>query len=183
MPPVIPSVAAQAFAALAELVYQGGDDVAAAICRTAVEVVPGADHACISTLVSDRRLHTVAASDEVASLMDQLENEAGEGPCLDSITEDSFQRDEDIEDRSTWPELARLTLERTPVRGMIGYRLLPDAGPPAALNVFSDTPGLLTDESADMGALLAAFASVALTAAARRKNADDLRRGLESNRE
>jgi AmiR/NasT family two-component response regulator len=66
---------------------------------------------------------------------------------------------------------------------MVGYRLLPDGGRPSALNVFSDTPGALTDESADTGALLAAFASVALTAAARKDTAEQLRRGLESNRE
>lgn len=168
---------------LADLVYRGGTEVSEAICRTAVQVVPGVDHASISTLGADRRLVTIASSDDVGSLMDQLENEAGEGPCLDSIVEDSFQRDEDIATHSTWPALAELTLARTSVRGMIGYRLLPDDGQPSALNLFSDTAGALTDEAADTGALLAAFASVSLTAAARQKTADDLRRGLESNRE
>ena len=183
MPAPIPPATLEAFAALAAIVYEGALDVGEAICRTAVRIVPGADHVSISTLEADGRLHTRAASDEVARLMDQLENEAGEGPCIDSIVEDSFQRDEDISDRSTWPALAKLTLERTSVRGMIGYQLLPDQGRPSALNIFSDTAGALTVDSADTGALLAAFASVSLTAAARHKTAEDLRKGLESNRE
>ena len=103
----------EAFAALAAIVYQGGADVGEAICRTAIHTVPGADHVSISTLEPDGRLHTVASSDDVARLMDQLENEAAEGPCLDSIVEDSFQRDADIAVHSTWPGLAKITLERT----------------------------------------------------------------------
>jgi hypothetical protein len=93
------------------------------------------------------------------------------------------QRDEDIAERSTWPALAELTLRRTPVRGMIGYRLQDGLGGRSALNVFSDTPGALTEQSVEVGALLAAFASVALLAAERREDAENLRRGLESNRE
>ena len=179
----IPPETREAFAALAGLVYEGTSDVAEAVCRTAVAVIPGADHVSISVLEAPLRLRTVAASDDLARQMDQLENEAQEGPCLDSITEDSFQRDADIATHSQWPRLAELTLERTPVRGMIGYQLLPDGGEPSALNVFSDTVDALTDESADIGALLAAFAAVALTAAFRRTTAENLRQGLQSNRE
>ncbi len=179
----IPQPALQAFASLAELVYQDDGDVSEAICRAAVQIVPGADHACISTLAAGGRLRTLASSDDVAGLMDQLESEAGEGPCLDSIEGESFNCDPDITTHSTWPALARLTLARTPVRGMVGYRLMPGGASRAALNIFSDTAGALTGESADIGALLAAFASVSLTAEARRKTAEDLRRGLASNRE
>ncbi len=183
--PMPPPEARQAFAGLAELVYGATsvDEVLGAIVTTAVDVVPGCDHACISTLTAPRTLTTRAATDDIARTMDQLENEAGEGPCLDSILEDSFQRDEDITVRSTWPVLAKLTLAQTPVRGMIGYRLLPDGGAPSALDLFADTPGAFTDAAADVGAVLASFTSVALAALEQRHTAENLRRGLESNRE
>ena len=48
---------------------------------------------------------------------------------------------------------------------------------------FSDTPGALTQESVNTGAVLAAFASVSLAAAERQATAENLRKGLESNRE
>jgi ANTAR domain/GAF domain len=185
MTPAIPAEASDAFASLAALVYAGADSQAVldAICEVAVDVIPGADHVCISTLDRDNRLRSRAASDDVAALMDRLESDAQEGPCLDSIESDSFQRDDDIAHHSTWPRLAELTLSRTPVRGMIGYRLQEGLGGRSALNVFSDTPGALSDESAGVGALFASFASVALLAAERHHDAEHLRLGLESNRE
>ena len=103
--------------------------------------MPGADHACISVLEKDQQLRTRAANDDIARLMDRLESEAREGPCLDSIVEDSVQRDEDIASSSTWPALAQLTLSRTPIRGMLGFRLQQGAGGRSALNIFSDTLG------------------------------------------
>ncbi|MGO4341417.1 GAF and ANTAR domain-containing protein [Pedococcus sp. 2YAF34] len=185
MTETIPPEATEAFAALAQLVYAGSDaqEVLDAICRRALEIIPGADHTSISTLQPDRSLRSRAASDDVARTMDELETEAGEGPCLDSILEDSVQRDADITRGCTWPQLARLTLERTPVRGMIGYRLQQGSDARSAFNVFSDTPGALTQQSADIGAVLAAFTSVALTAAEQKASAENLRKGLTSNRE
>lgn len=181
----IPPEATEAFAALAQLVYAGTDaqEVLDAICERALDIIPGADHTSISTLQDDRSLRSRASSDDVARTMDDLETEAGEGPCLDSILEDSVQRDADITRGSTWPALARLTLERTPVRGMIGYRLQQGSAARSAFNVFSDTPGALTQQSVDIGAVLAAFTSVALTAAEEKASADNLRKGLASNRE
>ncbi|WP_270889492.1 ANTAR domain-containing protein [Pedococcus sp. 5OH_020] len=185
MQPAVPPEAARAFTELAELVYGETDPEQAleAIVRIAVQVMPGADHVTISTLESNAQLRTRAASDDIARLMDRLESDSHEGPCLDSIVKDSVQRDDDIASHSTWPNLARLTLEQTPVRGMVGYRLLSGLSGRSALNVFSDTPGALTPDAADVGAVLAAFTSVALAAVEGRATAESLRRGLESNRE
>ncbi len=143
----------------------------------AVEIIPGADHACISTLEANQQLRTRAWSDELASRMDDLESEAHEGPCVDAIIEDSVQHDPDISIACKWPILAELTLARTPVRGMLGFQLFDGLDNRAAFNVFSDTPGALTTESVDVGAVLAAFCSVALAAAERQATAENLRAG------
>jgi hypothetical protein len=180
-----PPEASRAFANLADVVYGGGGaaDILEVIVATTSLVVPAADHVCVTTLRRDGTLETRAASDDVARLMDRLESEADEGPCIDSIEMDSFQLDSDIAGSSRWPRLARLVLERTPVRGMVGYQLMGESRSRCALNIFSDTPGGLTEEAADNGAVLAAFTSVALAAAEQRETAENLRRGLESNRE
>jgi AmiR/NasT family two-component response regulator len=52
-----------------------------------------------------------------------------------------------------------------------------------ALNLFSDTHNGLTSASADVGAVIASFASVALMAIRAREEAATLRQGLQSNRE
>ena len=69
------------------------------------------------------------------------------------------------------------------MRSAIGYRLLLDGDKVGALNLFSDTPGGLTSKSADVGAVIASFASVALMAIRAREEAATLRQGLQSNRE
>lgn len=185
MEQLIPEETAAAFGAIADIVYSGSTADAALerLCRIAVQAIPGADHACISTMVRPGTLRTRAASDDVARELDRLESEVGEGPCLESIVAESFQHDTDIASHSRWPRLAELALARTPVRGMIGYRLISDRSDRSAFNVFADVPGALTTESAEIGAVLSAFASVALTAIERREDADNLRKGLESNRE
>lgn len=176
---------AETFTALARTVYARAayEDIYAAIVQTALDVIPGCDHACVSVLRGGEKLGCVSASDEVAQRIDQLEAETGEGPCLDAILEESFQHDSDIARHSAWPALSRRTLEETPVRGMIGYRVIVGGRKAGALNIFSDTPGALTDRSADIGAIVAAFASVALAGAAHHERAEQLQQGLETNRE
>lgn len=146
----VPPGVARAFSDLAALVYSGANASEAldAVVRVTAQVMPGADHVSISVLEGEAQLRTLAATDYIARLMDELESEARQGPCVDSILHDSVQRDDDIAVASTWPELAKLTLERTPVRGMVGYQLLHGDNGRAALNVFSDTPGALTAEAA-----------------------------------
>ena len=185
MPLSFPPDASHAFRAVAERVYRGDDSTAVLdeIVALVARTVPGADHVSLASLQPDDSLVTRAANDDVARLMDRLETEAGEGPCLDSIEEDSVQRDPDIATDSTWPRLAGLVLDRTPVRGMLGYQLLTEGRSRSALNLFSDEVGVFTETVTDEAALLAGFASVALTALERRENADALRDRLEEERE
>lgn len=177
--------AAEAFTALAEVVYLGGgyDAVYDAICRTAVAAVPGCDRACVTTMRAGERPVCEAATDDVARLVDELEWQTREGPCLDAILSQRFEWDPDITKNAAWPKLAERVLAETPVRGMIGYRIMVGERKVGALNLLSDTPGAFTGEAANMGAIVAAFASVALAAAAAHESANGLRGALTSNRE
>ncbi|TNM44173.1 GAF and ANTAR domain-containing protein [Nocardioides albidus] len=176
---------ATAFLELAELVYARDeyDDIHDAICRAALRIVPHCDHACIATLRGGHQPHLEATTDDVARRVDGLEWETGEGPCVDAIVSQRFEWDPDLTRDPTWPRLASAVLESTPVRGMIGYRILVGDRKAGALNLFSDTPGGFDEAAANLGAVLAAFASVALTAKDEHDVATNLRTGLASNRE
>jgi len=177
--------AAEGFATLADRLY-GGDSfegVYDAICKAAVDVVPGCDRACITTMVAGGQPQTEASTDDIARRIDELEWEVREGPCVDAMLSDRFECDSDITRSSAWPRLARLVVAETPVRGMVGYRIRVGERKVGALNVFSDTPGALTPEGAAVGAILASFASVALTAAAQNEDVRNLRTALSGNRE
>jgi hypothetical protein len=177
--------AADAFAGLAAVLYRSDSyaEVYEQLCRTAVDLVPGCDHACITTVRAGRQAELLASTDEIAARVDRLEWESGEGPCVDAILSDRFECDPDITKDPTWPKLAARVLRETPVRGMVGYRILMGDRKIGALNLFSDRPGALTQTGADAGAVLAAFASVAITAANEKAEARSLREGLASNRE
>ncbi|GAB4013999.1 GAF and ANTAR domain-containing protein [Nocardioides ultimimeridianus] len=186
MPASLPfDEAAEAFASLAQVLYRSDSyaEVYEQLCRTAVDLVPGCDHACIVTVSAGQRPELQATTDDIAARIDRLEWECGEGPCVDAILSDRFECDPNITQHPTWPRLAARVLRETPVRGMVGYRILMGGRKIGALNLFSDTPGALTESGADAGAILAAFASVAITAAGQKAEARTLRDGLASNRE
>lgn len=172
------------FRALAELVYTSDDypRMYQAICDAAVQLVDGCDHASIM-VEQGKRLVTAASSDDTARHVDELERQIGEGPCVDAIQEDAAQLDADILTGSTWPRLRDRVVAETPVRSMAAFRILMDGRKVGALNLFGDRPGGLDSASVDQAAVLAAFASVALVAAARDEQARTLREGLDSNRE
>jgi GAF domain-containing protein len=169
---------------LAELVYDGDDyaEMYQAVCDAALHLVDGCDHASIMLRQGDR-YSTAAASDDIARTIDRLEREVGEGPCVDAIEEEAAQLDGDLTVHAAWPLLRDRLVAGTPVRGMAGFRLLVDNRKAGALNLFSDRPGALTQDSVDQAAVLAAFASVALMAATHKEQARTLREGLSSNRE
>lgn len=174
------------FTGLAELIYGGGsyETVFSTLCAAAPALVDGCDHA---SLMLRRRndYETAAGNDDIARRIDALEREVGEGPCVDAILDEAYQLDPDIRAHCQWPMLAERILAETPVRGVAGFRLMPGQGgsKSGALNLFSDSPGALTVASADQGVILAAFASVAVTAIEQREEVETLRAGLRSNRE
>jgi transcriptional regulator with GAF, ATPase, and Fis domain len=172
------------FTKLADIVYQGSDlnEVYAAICVAATLMVPGCDRASLMLRSGDTHV-TVGATDDVAGMIDQLEIAAGDGPCLDAIEEEHAEIDADLTACSQWPALAARLVAETPVRGSMGFRLLVDRRKVGALNLFSDTPNVFDNASAERAVVLAAFATIATNAAAEGEEATTLRRGLASNRE
>ena len=176
--------AAAVFTRLAGIVYGASDyeQMCAALCVAATSLVPGCDRASLM-IKRGSTIRTVAAADDIARRIDVAERELGEGPCWDVLHHDSAELDADLTVRPRWPALTQWILESTPVRGAAGFRLMVEGADVAALNLFSDTPGALTEQSLESGGVLAAFASVALTAWTQREQATTLRLGLESNRE
>jgi transcriptional regulator with GAF, ATPase, and Fis domain len=175
----------QLFASLSTLIYGEAEPqkIYQSVVDAAVQLVDGCEHASMM-LRRGKSYESVASTDAIAHRIDLIEVEVGEGPCLDAIEDEAYQHDADLTtDSSPWPAFRERILDETPVRSAIGYRLLVDGAKAGALNIFSERPGGLTTESADQGAVLAAFASVALMALAARDDADTLRKGLQSNRE
>lgn len=179
----LPPEASQVFARLNEIVYSAATTQAVydAIVHATVELVDGCDRAAI--LLRDReRLTSAAATDAVARGIDELEVSIGDGPCLDAIVDEAVQFDPDLTTPTAWPGLAARVLADTPVRGMIGCRLLIDGTKVGALDLFADQPGALTQRSVDQAAIMASLASVAIMTVRARGEAANLTRALDNSR-
>jgi GAF domain-containing protein len=172
------------FAAIAERLRDGrsSQEIYDVIADRALQVVDGCDHAGIAVLDGDR-FTTASASDDVVRLLDDLQREAGHGPCLEASTELVWQHDADLAERSEWPRWAPLVLARTPVRSALALPLVHDGRRSGALNLFADEPHAFSAESMDLAAVLASFASMAVAAAAERERADQFEEGMHTNRE
>lgn len=173
------------FAVLAQRLRHGrtAQEIFQAVVESAVLLVDGCDRAAIGMLDGDT-FKSAAATDDVMRLIDRLQGDVGEGPCLEASTDAIVQVDNDIAVGSQWPRLSRLVVAQTPVRAMLAVPLLYDDGQRSgALDVFADTPGAFTDDSVGQAAILASFASVALAGARHSERASQLEEGMATNRE
>jgi GAF domain-containing protein len=144
------------------------------IVTSAVEVIEGCDHAGISLLV-DGRLETPAQSDEVPAVVADIQDATGEGPCVDATYESGrlFETG-DLSRDDRWPRFAAAVVERTEIHSAMGIRLTKDPlAALGALDLYATSVNAFDDSDRNVGAIFAAFASVAIRAALERQQLMD----------
>lgn len=141
-------------------------DTLARIGRLAVETVDGCDHAGVS-LIERRKVITVGASDEVPAMVDAIQYEVDEGPCLDAIRRHEVFIVESLSVETRWPRFSARAARETGVESMLALRLFVEADTMGALNLYSRKPDAFTADAQAMATVLAAHAAVALNAAQR----------------
>ena len=149
----------------------------------AVRGIPGAEHSSMTMVEGNRPPRTTAQSDELPYQWDQLQYQYGEGPCLGAIATNGVELTQDLRTENRWPLFARAIVDQTPARSILSFRLFLTEQNRAALNLYATRPGAFTDQSIATGSMFAAYASMALLAAARHDKADHLTRALVTNRE
>src|SRR4051794_18331548 len=89
----------------------------------------------------------VWSSNEVSALIEQLQFDLGEGPCVDAYRDDRPVLEADLADpgRVRWPAFTEPALAAG-VRAVFGFPMQVGAARFGALNLYRDTPGKLTDE-------------------------------------
>ncbi len=137
-------------------------DVMEHVVRAAVALVPGAQEGSISLVRGRRRVTSQGASGELGRLMDELQEETGQGPCLDAVFERETVRVEDLAADQRWPDLAARAAEAG-IHGALCLQLFVDGDDLGALNLISREPDAFGDESEQVGLLLASHAAVAVS--------------------
>ncbi len=110
-----------------------------AIVQLAVETIDGCEHAGIS-MVNGQKVLSPASSDEVPAIVDRLQSETGEGPCLDAIREHEVFQTGRLSQESRWTEFARRANAESGIESILSFRLFVDRDTLGALNLLLD-PG------------------------------------------
>ena len=175
---------AQTFAEIArELQAEGtAERTLQRTCTAAIQTVSGCDHTGI-TLIHHGKVDTPAASDDVPIVVDAIQYETGEGPCLEAIKEQETFLTADLAAEDRWPTFSRRATDETGVHSMLSFRLFVEGDTLGALNLYSSRVDAFDESARAVGAILAAHAAIALTTARDRDRADTLEHALESNRE
>ena len=129
-----------------------------AICRTCLDVL-AVSGSGIMLMAARAHQGTLFATDDRIGGLEDLQNAAGEGPCLDSYQLGRPVFASDLEkDGGAWPLLSSSAL-KVGIAALFSFPLQLDDSSLGALDLYRDTPGpLSSDEIAD-ARLLAAMAT------------------------
>ncbi len=136
------------------------------IVHLAVEHLESCDFAGIS-LVEGRKITSPASSNDLPRIVDSIQSEVGEGPCLDAIKEHEVFQTGDLAAEERWPRFATRAYEETGVRSILSLRLFVEEDTMGALNLYSTAPDAFDESDVALGTVFAVHASVAMSAARR----------------
>ena len=140
------------------------------VVSLAVAMVPGADDATITMVRARRHVYSAAATGELARWFDVLQDETGEGPCLDAMWNQQTVRVDDLAVDPRWPVLGPRAGARG-VGSMLCLQLFVHADTLGALDLLARERAAFTDESEHIGLLLASHAAIAVADAQKLEHA------------
>ena len=135
-----------------------------AITAAAVLTVPGADECGISYVIGRRKIEPRASTSELPRHLDTVQQDLGEGPCLDAVWDDEVVRVDDVVSDQRWPAFAAEAAERG-IHSMLSFQLFVVGDQLGAMNLYSRRSHAFGGESEDSGRIFAGHAAVALAGA------------------
>jgi transcriptional regulator with GAF, ATPase, and Fis domain len=128
-------------------------------------------------------IDTSAATGEVPRMVDKIQYETGEGPCLSAVRDEEMYVTGDLALEDRWPTFSKRAVHETGVRSMLAFQLFVEEGSLGALNLYSESTHAFDERSVAYGRVLAAHAAIAMSAADEREHVGQLEAAMESNRE
>jgi GAF domain-containing protein len=132
------------------------------LVELAVTTIEGCDFAGLF-LINDGMVTTPVLTDPIVRDIDALQHEAGEGPCLDAISQRLIFYAEDLEAEGRWSQFGPAAAAAG-IRSVLALPLVSD-GDVGALNLYARYPSAFGVVDRAKAAILASLASLALTAA------------------
>ena len=167
--PVALDVLAEQLGDLARSLQGKGDTDALLddIVKGAVALIPGVDEGSISMVMNRTTVTSRNPSSELPRLVDALQSETGEGPCLDAVYEHRTVRVPDMATEQRWPRFAPRAFA-VGAASMLSFQLYVEGDNLGALNLYARHPYAFDEESEHVGLLFATHAAVAFAGAQQR---------------
>jgi hypothetical protein len=172
-----PTILARLFSDITRQLFEADslDDVLLRVATVATDLVPGCEYASVTVMFS-RGPATAIATDDIATAADLRQYQTGEGPCLDAMVEREVHTP-DLGSDPRWPRLDARDLKVRSVSSFGLHETPPGTdeheGPRASLNLYGSPVSAMSEEGRELGMLLAAHGSVAMSVAAERARAHD----------
>jgi GAF domain-containing protein len=116
----------------------GLDDALELVVTEAVGLFP-VDGSGLLLLGEGGALHYVNASDEPGRMLETLQEQTGEGPCIDAFLDDRPVEAVDLLSDARWPRMGRLAAEHG-IRAVLGIPVDLRGGPVGTLNLYATRP-------------------------------------------
>lgn len=142
------------------------------IVGLAVEHLEACEFAGISHVVG-RQITSPASSNDVPRILDRIQSETGEGPCIDAIEEHEVFETGDLAGEARWPRFSVRAHEETGVTSVLAVRLFVEHETMGALNLYATAPDAFDDTDAALASVFAVHAAVAMQGARREAGLED----------
>ena len=175
---------AQAFADIARQLQaqDGREQTWQKIVQMAGTLLPAFEHAAISLVHRDGRIDTVASSDDIGGIVDRVQYETGQGPCLSAIRKDPVYLTGDLDAERRWRQFSGRAVAETGVHSMLSLRLFIGEDALGALTLYSHSVDAFDERAQAFGQVLAAHAAIAMSAADDHEEVEHLEEALSSSR-
>ncbi len=148
------------------------DAIIAGFVHAALDLIPGVDEGSVSVVLGRKHIGSRGATGSLPARIDALQMETDEGPCLEAAYKHRTVRVPDMAHETRWPLFSSRAAEAG-ARGMLSIQLWVEGDDLGALNLYSYEANAFTDESENIGLLVASHASVAFAEAEKNRQLNE----------
>ena len=135
------------------------------LASAAVGLIHSCEHAGITIAHRDGTVETAAATSDIPARGDKLQQELGEGPCIDAAWDEEIVHCSDLAGDDRWPLWGPRAADELGTRSMLCVQLFTHERKLGALNLYSSRPRAFDVDERTEALALAAHAAVAVAAA------------------
>jgi GAF domain-containing protein len=144
----------------------------------AISALVGATGTGLMLADDEAVLRYVAATDDAAKVLEEVQERLGRGPCIDCVVENQLIVTDDLATDDRWPDVAAEVAHRG-VRSLVGAPVFLGGSPVGSLNIYDREVRAWDDSDCNAIETLARSFSALLDNALHRRRGDELVRQLQ----